>query len=87
MDTVIANPSVGLRVISVRDLGLTESPPTMRISNYTWIALPPLDSRRFFQKLSNIGLPSFRGHVSLVSLEAEMRLDVTEQIRQPLRRR
>ena len=34
---------------------------------------------RFFQKLSNIGLPSFRGHVSLVSLEAEMMRDVVEQ--------
>ncbi|MEA2658959.1 MAG: hypothetical protein QOF64_1555, partial [Candidatus Binatota bacterium] len=32
-----------------------------------------------FQKLSNIGLPSFRGHVSLVSLEAEMTRDVVEQ--------
>ena len=54
------------------DLELTESPLTLRISDRTWAALPPLGSRRFFQKLSNIGLPSLRGHVSLVSLEAEM---------------
>ena len=51
----------------------------MRISDRTWAALPPLGSRRFFQKLSNIGQPSFRGHVSLVSLEAEMMRDVVEQ--------
>jgi phospholipid transport system substrate-binding protein len=51
----------------------------MRISDRTWAALPSLGLGRFFQKLSNIGLPSFRGHVSLVSLEAEMTRDVTEQ--------
>ena len=47
--SVLANPAVGPRGNSVRDLGLTESPRMMRISHRTWAALPPWARGDFFK--------------------------------------